>query len=183
MLKGQMTNEPSLVLTHSFEFRGRLSTYTISFYQNSLTVCDTKDAKSQETIKYTDVYKIRSSERHLRILFRDDSTIAVPCTIQEMRSIKKLFKKSSSFSTSRVSALAFVEFGDLSFFTKFDSNHFSAFKIAVIKRIAKYFYPAFDQEGISLDLFDKFVFRVRKDNRLVNIECSEDLDAVHLRGS
>jgi hypothetical protein len=42
------------------------------------------------------------------------------------------------------------------------SNSLTEFKTSVIKRIARHFYPAMDQEIVSLEIFDKFVLRVKR---------------------
>lgn len=172
-----MEEQPSLTLIHSFTFRKNPSTYKISFYANCLEVQDNNGENDAETIQYADIYKIKSNGRDLRIYFRDESRMVIPCTISEIKKIKKLFKRSSSFTPSTVRSLAFVEFGELSFFIKIESNHYEVFKATIIKRIAKFFYPAFDQEGISLELFRNFMLKIKKGSRLVSIETSEDLDA------
>ncbi|KAI5170418.1 hypothetical protein PAEPH01_1416 [Pancytospora epiphaga] len=173
-----MNEKASLMLTHSFIFREKSSTYTISFYTNFLIIEDScLKHRDPTTIQYAEVYKIRAGEKNLKIQLRDGTKITVPCTLAEIKRIKKLFKQSSGFKPSRVRSLAYVEFGSLSFFIKVDSNDYDTFKATIIKRIAKFFYPAFDQEGISLELFKKFVLKIKKCNKLVRIDTSEDLDA------
>lgn len=170
-----MTDGPSLALTHSFAFRGRHNTYTIAFFSDNLAI-STKN-KEPELIPYSKIHRIRSCSDRLRIIFKDDEPIDIPCTITEIRQIRRLFKRSSSFHPSKIRSTAFVEFGDACFFLRIDTNHFNEYKSAIIKRIARFFFPALDQEGISLDLFQKFLLKVRKGDRLVQIENSEDLDA------
>lgn len=174
-----MTEEPKLSLTHSFVFGGKQSTYTISFYSDYLAIAPLSGA-APEPIKYSSVYKIRSKGQRLRIIFRDGESLAVPCTISEMKKIKKLFKRSAEFSPSKIEAVVFIEFADAGFFLRIDSNQYDAFRASIIRRIARHLYPALNHEEISLELFRKFVFRLKKGSRLVEIENSEDLDAALL---
>ena len=157
-------------------FGGKQATYTISFYSGHLTIAPLSGAES-ESVKYSSIYKIKSKGQRLKIVFRDSEAVTVPCTISEMKRIKKLFKRSAEFSPSRIQAVVFIEFAEVGFFLKIDSNQYDVFRASIIKRIARHLYPALSHEEISLELFKNFVFKLRKGNRLVDIESSEDLDA------
>ncbi|KAI4290869.1 hypothetical protein PAPHI01_0143 [Pancytospora philotis] len=170
-----MDDGPALALTHTFAFREKRATYTVSFYTDLLHI--EADGEEPTRIRYADVHKIRSKGQTLKIYLKDGTTVEMPCTIGEIKCVQRIFRRSLRFEPSAVRTLAFVEFGELCFFIKIGSNDFSAFKATVIKRIAKYFYPAFDDDGISLGLFRKFVLRIRKGARLVTIDNSEDLDS------
>lgn len=174
-----MVEEPKLSLTHSFVFEGKQSTYILSFYSDYLAIAPLSGTES-DPIRYSSIYKIKSKGQKLKIMFRDSDPVTIPCTISEMKRIKKLFKKSVEFNPSRIQAVVFIEFAEVGFFLRIDSNQYDLFRASIIRRIAKHLYPALNHEEISLELFKNFIFKLRKGNKLVDIENSEDLDAALL---
>lgn len=166
---------PILVLTHTFEFRGRTSLYTISFYKNYLNI---KDELFDTGIDYSDIAKIKYTTKTMKIILKDGTDIKVQCTTNDMKKIKSLFKSTSTLVARSCEASAFVQFGNLEFFIPIDSTDSHSFRVSVIRRIAKFFYPAYDHADVSLNLFDRFIFLIRLDNeREIPIESSEDFDA------
>lgn len=186
--------EPRLSLTHTFIFRGVKSTYMISFYLTYLIICSARHlSKSNdesiesrkssldngEKIEYSKIKKITSKGQNLKIVFGKLDMIEIPCTLSEMKNIKKLFKKSTNTSSHCLDGVAFVEFANFGFFIKIKSNDLLKFKSAVIKKIAKFLYPALNHDDIALELgkFRDFQLKTKKDNIFIMIENNDDLDA------
>lgn len=170
-----MEDSPILVLKHTFEFRGRSSLYTISFYKSFLNV---KDELFDTRIDYPDIAKIKCTTKIMKIMLKDNSCIKMQCTTNEMKKIRSLFKSSSTLLIRSCEASSFVQFGNLEFFISIDSTDFHLFKVSVIRKIAKFFYPAYDNEDVSLNLFERFIFLVKFDDKKeILIDNSEDFDA------
>lgn len=174
-MKSNMDGDPILALTHTFEFRGRTSLYTISFYRNYLNI---KDELFDTRVDYSDIAKIKYTTKIMKIILRDSTDIKIQCTTNDMKKIKSLFKSTSTLAARSCEASAFVQFGNLEFFIPIDSTDSHLFRVSVIKRIAKFFYPAYDHGDVSLNLFDRFIFLIRLgDEREIPMDSSEDFDA------
>lgn len=174
-----MKDEPLLILSHSFVFQEKKASYSVEFYKRHIIINECKTSNSTK-IKYSNLHKLKLRNNTLKIVLKNQNIIEIPCTISEINKIKRIFKENIHFVPNNVAYAAFVEFGEISFFLKVFTNNFDTLRTEIIKRISKFFYPALDHEGISLDLFKNFVFHIRKANRLVLIENSQDLDAALL---
>lgn len=175
-----MEEEPILYLIHNFTFKKNYATYSIEFFKRFLVITNVK-TKDSTKIKYSKVYKFKLSSKSLKIILQTREKIKFPCTIAELKKMQKLFKKHMYFLPNKKRYVAFVEFGDRFFFIKIKSNEFYVLKTEIIKRIGNYFFPVVKpKEPISLKEYEKFTLRVRKDDKLVTIDNSQDLDAVLL---
>ena len=103
--------------------------------------------------------------------------IKIPCTLAEISNIKHIFKTSSDQRPQVIEGCAFVVFGELSFFVSIGSTDITAFKNAVLGRIASYFYPLFDQQHLSLEKFEDYEFKVIKQTYKAVLSTTKDLEA------
>lgn len=172
-----MAENTEISITHSFTYKKRSGTYRIDFHQHLLTITDICTSEFKETIKYTDIYKVKSGTSSIRIVFKDRTEVRVPCTLAEIREIQHIFSRAGKPSGRACSASALVEFGEKTFFVDIPSTDYTEFCTTVIRRIAKFFFPAYGSESISLKTFGLFAFSVRCGSRSILLEDTEDLEA------
>ncbi|KAI5148503.1 hypothetical protein ENBRE01_0364 [Enteropsectra breve] len=170
--------EPVLELTHSFTYKDVLGAYRVAFHSRYLTITSIKKHAEEETVKYEDIYKIKTRGSNLKIQFKAGGVIDIPCTIKEAKKIKTLFTNSSSFTHVDIAAVVFVELGETSFYVKVKSTNFTKFKEAILRKIAQVLYPSLCHDNIDLkNDFDQFTFKIRHKECLAVLETSDDLEA------
>jgi len=168
---------PILVIVNDLELNKRTGTYKIKFYEKHLAIED-DDRNEVQAIQYKRIKRITSAAQQIRITTREAPDLILTCTSHELRKLRELFYSNAPFVSEKINGVAFVEFGDACFFIKISSTCFKEFKKACIKRVAKYFYPAINQQEITMNLFEKFAFKIKKDNQLAPIDSNDDLEAM-----
>lgn len=171
-----MENTPLIEISNAVEFRGRHSLYKFQFYNTHLSI---KDDIFDTEIDYSDLYKIKYTSKSIKLIFKDSTNnITIYCTAEDLKKFKTLFKSMSKASKRECEGSAKIEFGNLSFFISIKTTDINELKSTIIRRIAKFFYPTCIPDEIAFGKFNKFKFCVKDDGKEIDIESSEDLDAM-----
>lgn len=159
----------------TFKFKDEFSTYNVAFYSNRILI---ENTKMSTTLKYTDICKIKYNSGSIKIALKDGSKLKIPCTSSDINKIKTVFRIRKEETTKEIYGSALVTLGDLVLFVLITSNDFKTFKMAVFQRIAKHFYPACENDCLSLENFENLVFYLQlSDGNEILIDGSEDLHA------
>lgn len=172
-----MAESPLLALTEPFTFRKTSSIFKVKFFERFLIISDVKDTQFKESIKYSEIYKLKSTSESLKIVLKDRNTITIPCTIAEIKKVQQIFTKGSINIGIKCIASALVEFGDKCFIVTLNSTNFADLQSIILRRIARFFFPAYGTESILLENHETFAFHVRCRKRLVVLDSTDDLEA------
>lgn len=173
-----MDEEAILEIKARFAYKENLGDKTVTFYNDHILIKMDADSKK---IKYADIERLKYNSNTIKIFTKEDEKLKIPCYGSDIKKIRTLFRAKDDIIAREVIASALVILGEMNFIVPIRSTDIKGLKTTIIRRIAKHFYPACENNGVNLELFQKLVFfTVLDENKLIPLLDNQDLDAALL---